>query len=243
MKVPGWTVMRNCASGMQALDSAINNIRAGPLEPRARGRRRRAVARAAALLRRDGAVAVELVRGEDARPARGARREVQARLPRAGDRPHEGPDRSDGRPADGPDRGEPRVPLRHHARARWTSSRRAATRACSRRRRRATSTARSCRCSTRRASSTRRTTACARTRRPRTSRSCKPFFDRKYGNVTAGNSSQITDGARVARARVRARGRQAQARRRSGRIVDSRVGGARSRRRWGSGPCTRRRRS
>ena len=29
IKVPGWTVMRNCASGMQALDSAINNIRAG----------------------------------------------------------------------------------------------------------------------------------------------------------------------------------------------------------------------
>jgi acetyl-CoA C-acetyltransferase len=28
-KVPGWTVMRNCASGMQALDSAINNIHAG----------------------------------------------------------------------------------------------------------------------------------------------------------------------------------------------------------------------
>jgi len=29
MKVPGWTVMRNCASGMQAIDSAVNNIRAG----------------------------------------------------------------------------------------------------------------------------------------------------------------------------------------------------------------------
>ena len=29
LKVPGWTVMRNCASGMQAIDSAINNIRAG----------------------------------------------------------------------------------------------------------------------------------------------------------------------------------------------------------------------
>src|SRR5919108_565779 len=28
-KVPGWTVMRNCASGMQAVDSAINNILAG----------------------------------------------------------------------------------------------------------------------------------------------------------------------------------------------------------------------
>jgi acetyl-CoA C-acetyltransferase len=29
LKVPGWTVMRNCASGMQAIDSAISNIRAG----------------------------------------------------------------------------------------------------------------------------------------------------------------------------------------------------------------------
>jgi acetyl-CoA C-acetyltransferase len=28
-KVPGWTVMRNCASGMQALDSALANIRCG----------------------------------------------------------------------------------------------------------------------------------------------------------------------------------------------------------------------
>ena len=28
-KVPGWTVMRNCASGMQALDSAMVNIQAG----------------------------------------------------------------------------------------------------------------------------------------------------------------------------------------------------------------------
>src|SRR6187549_3580267 len=29
MKVPAFTVMRNCASGMQAIDSAVNNIRAG----------------------------------------------------------------------------------------------------------------------------------------------------------------------------------------------------------------------
>lgn len=28
-KVPGWTVMRNCASGMQALDSALANIQSG----------------------------------------------------------------------------------------------------------------------------------------------------------------------------------------------------------------------
>ena len=31
-KVPGWTVMRNCASGMQALDSALANIRRGSAE-------------------------------------------------------------------------------------------------------------------------------------------------------------------------------------------------------------------
>ncbi len=30
--VPGWTVMRNCASGMQALDSALTNIRSGRSE-------------------------------------------------------------------------------------------------------------------------------------------------------------------------------------------------------------------
>ncbi|MCC6869797.1 MAG: acetyl-CoA C-acetyltransferase [Burkholderiales bacterium] len=29
VKVPGWTVMRNCASGMQSIDSAIANIRTG----------------------------------------------------------------------------------------------------------------------------------------------------------------------------------------------------------------------
>ncbi|OGA41647.1 MAG: acetyl-CoA acetyltransferase [Betaproteobacteria bacterium RIFCSPLOWO2_12_FULL_68_19] len=28
-KVPGWTVMRNCASGMQSIDSGVNNILAG----------------------------------------------------------------------------------------------------------------------------------------------------------------------------------------------------------------------
>jgi acetyl-CoA C-acetyltransferase len=31
-QVPGWTVMRNCASGMQALDSAITNIQCGRSE-------------------------------------------------------------------------------------------------------------------------------------------------------------------------------------------------------------------
>ena len=78
-KVPGWTVMRNCASGMQALDSAIANIQAGPRAPGAGRRRRRAVAHAAALFRRDGA----LVRrawyaGQDPRPEAGAVRASSA---------------------------------------------------------------------------------------------------------------------------------------------------------------------
>src|SRR5512140_24626 len=29
MAVPGWTVMRNCASGMQSIDSAMSNLIAG----------------------------------------------------------------------------------------------------------------------------------------------------------------------------------------------------------------------
>src|SRR5574343_1577409 len=31
-KVPGWTVMRNCASGMQAIDSAVADIQRGKAE-------------------------------------------------------------------------------------------------------------------------------------------------------------------------------------------------------------------
>ena len=72
MKVPGWTVMRNCASGMQALDSAITNIRAGRSNLVLAGGVD-ALSRAP-LLFSDAMVALarELVRGEDARPARGA---------------------------------------------------------------------------------------------------------------------------------------------------------------------------
>ena len=72
--------------------------------------------------------------------------------------------------------------------------RRAATSACWRRRRRGISPANWCRCSTRRASCIRPTTACARIRPLENLAKLRPFFDRKYGNVTAGNSSQITDG-------------------------------------------------
>ena len=45
------------------------------------------------------------------------------------------------------------------------------------------------------ARSTRPTTACAAIRRVEKLAKLKPVFDRTYGNVTAGNSSQVTDGA------------------------------------------------
>ena len=235
--------MRNCASGMQAIDSAINNIRAGRSNLVLAGGVD-ALSRAP-LLFSDAMVVwlVELVRGEDARPARRAAREVPARLPRAGDRHHEGPDRSDGRAADGPDRGEPRVPLRHHARARWTSSRRAATSACSPRRRPGISTAKSCRCTTRRASSTRgrRRARGLDRREPREAASRSSIAS--TATSPPGNSSQITDGARVARARVRARGGRSTSSTPIGRIVDSQWAGLDP---GADGPrarCTRRRRS
>ena len=70
----------------------------------------------------------------------------------------------------------------------------------------------------------------------------KPFFDRKYGNVTAGNSSQITDGAAwlviaSERAVDEAQAHAAGAHRRFA------SGPASIPRRWGSARCTRRRRS
>ena len=68
----------------------------GPLEPRARRRRRCAVARAAAVLGRDGGVAVA---NWYAAKSLGQRAALAAKfkpaLSRAGDRAHEGPDRSD----------------------------------------------------------------------------------------------------------------------------------------------------
>ena len=54
-KVTGWTVMRNCASGMQAIDSAINNMLAGRSELVLAGGVD-ALSRAPLLQRKNGAV-------------------------------------------------------------------------------------------------------------------------------------------------------------------------------------------
>src|SRR5574343_72219 len=104
-KVPGWTVMRNCASGMQAIDSAIADIQRGKAELVLAGGVD-ALSRAPLLYRYDGksygrqqlSAFFEIAPGRAADP---------------GDRPDEGPDRSGRRPADGPDGREPGLEVRH----------------------------------------------------------------------------------------------------------------------------------
>ena len=117
-KVPGWTVMRNCASGMQALDSGISNILAG----------RSSIVLAGGV---DALSRAPLLYGDkmvlwfsDMAAARttGQRaslicEDLPAQISAcSGHRHHERAHRPDGRAADGPDRRERRAPLRHHAR-------------------------------------------------------------------------------------------------------------------------------
>ena len=235
--------MRNCASGMQALDSAITNIRAGKSEPRARRRRRtRCPARRCCSPTRwcCGCRAGTRRRASGQRAALLA--EVPPGLPRAGDRPHEGPHRSDGGAAHGSDGGEHRLPLRHHARSRWTSSRRSsharvlaaqkaghfdgevvplydkAGQGLRGRRRRARGLD---------AAEPREAQAVLRPQ----------VRQRHRRQQLAGHRRR-----RVAGARLGACGREARARRRAG-ASSTRSGRGSTRRRWGSVPCTRPRRS
>ena len=64
IEVPGWTVQRNCASGLQSIDCGFPGDRPGACRSRAGGRDRGAVAFAAVLLERGGC----LVRQPDKRP-------------------------------------------------------------------------------------------------------------------------------------------------------------------------------
>ena len=191
-KVPGWTVMRNCASGMQALDSAIANIQTGRSQLVLAGGVD-ALSRAPVLFSDDMALAGRLVRR--ARPRRQARhaRPPAPAPPGAGHRPAQGPDRPGGGPVHGPDRRKRRHPLRHqppghgrlfgagHARAGRPRGRRAFAEIAPL-------------IDTQgklyaeddgvRADST-----------PDKLAKLKPVFDKPWGNITAGNSSQVTDGA------------------------------------------------
>jgi acetyl-CoA C-acetyltransferase len=113
-KVPGWTVMRNCASGMQALDSAVNNIRAGRSNLVLAGGTD-ALSRAPLLF--SDAMVLWLSNWYAAKTL-GQRAALAVKfrpcLSCTRNSSDEGPDRSYGRPADGTDRREPRVSIRHH---------------------------------------------------------------------------------------------------------------------------------
>ena len=86
----------------------------------------------------------------------------------------------------------------------------------------------------------RRTTACARTRRSRRWAKLRPYFDRKFGTVTAGNSSQITDGGAatlvMSASAARARGYQPLGTHPRVRVLRSRAGAHGPRARRGDAP-------
>ena len=84
-----------------------------------------------------------------------------------------------------------------------------------------TSRARSCRSTTRPASVYAADDGVREDSTPENLAKLRPFFDRKYGNVTAGNSSQVTDGAAWLRARVGGGGAASIGLSRLGRIVDT----------------------
>ena len=91
--------------------------------------------------------------------------------------------------------------------------------------------------------STSSTTACGATPRSQNLAKLKPFFDRKYGNVTPGNSSQITDGAAWLILASEDAGDEATTSTPLGRIVDSEWAGLDPGAPWASARCTPRRRS
>ena len=189
---------------MQALDSAIDNIRAGRSNLVLAGGVD-ALSRAPLLF--SDAMVTWLANWYAAKTL--GQRAARARAVQASATSHpvigmmKGLTDPNRRPADGADGGESRVPLRHHARARWTRSPREATSACSAAQRgRPLRRAKSCRCSTATATLYAADDGVREDSTPENLAKLRPFFDRKYGNVTAGNSSQVTDGAAWLRARV-----------------------------------------
>jgi acetyl-CoA C-acetyltransferase len=187
--------MRNCASGMQAIDSAMANIQNGRCATGPGRRRRCPVACAAAVFRGDGALVCPDDAGENHRPEDcGFRQAASIATAVAGDRPAEGADRSGDWSADGADRGKPRLALRHLAAADGSIQRCAATSAPSRRVPPDTS-ARSCRWLMARARSMTEDDGVRADSSMDGLSPAEAFFRSRYGRVTPGNSSQITDGA------------------------------------------------
>jgi acetyl-CoA C-acetyltransferase len=170
MKVPAFTVMRNCASGMQAIDSAVNNIRAG--------RSNLVLAGGVDALSRvpllySDAMVLWLANWYAAKTL-GQRAALAAKFKVSYLAPVIGIMKGLTDPMVGLLMGQTARTSRFASAspaARWTNSRRRATGACSPRKGPDTTKAKSCRCTTEAASSSRRTTGSARTRPSRISRS------------------------------------------------------------------------
>ena len=193
-RVPAWTVQRNCASGMQAIDSAATAIACGRADLVLAGGTE-AMSHAPVLLPPQ---AVELLGAWQ--QARGSRGAAAAAGPhpsgpfQAGLRPAPGADRPGRQPLHGADRRDPGPALRHQPRGRWTPLPARATGGWPVPRTRA-GWGRSSRCMPRTARSTTMTTGSAATATWTRLAKLKPAFDRRFGLVTAGNSAQVSDGA------------------------------------------------
>jgi acetyl-CoA C-acetyltransferase len=193
-KVPGWTVMRNCASGMQALDSAINNIRAGRSNLVLAGGVD-ALSRAPLLY--SDAMTVWLANWYAAKTL-GQRAALATRFKPSYLAPVIGLMKGLTDPIVGLLMGQTAENLAF----RFGITRREMDEFAARSHARVLAA--------QKAGISRRSRAALRRERqalraddgvredstPENLAKLKPFFDRKYGNVTAGNSSQITDGAR-----------------------------------------------
>ena len=190
-----FTVQINCGSGMQSIDTGYRYIREGVSDLILAGGAE-ALSHAPLVWPQQGVRWFAGLAG-----AKGIGAKIMAALKARPSyfKPIIGLERGltdpDHRAQHGPDRRSGRAPLRHHPRAVGrlrgrkppaageSASRKAGSRARSRPRSRVT------------ANSTIMTTACGRISTPETLAKLKPVFERPWGQVTAGNSSQITDGA------------------------------------------------
>ena len=195
---PAHTVNRACASANQAIADVASAILLGHVEVGIAGRRREPLRRADPPQPAHGADPGGGAEGEvrsaarARRPSRGCGRATSSPEAPAIAEPSTGPD-------DGPVGGEDGEGERHHARGAGPdrAARRTATR-CGRRSTTGACRAEICRrprSARLRDGGARRQPASARTPRSRRSAALPPVFDRRYGTVTAGNSSPLTDGA------------------------------------------------
>ena len=194
-RVPAFTVNRLCGSGLQSITDAWYRIAGGDAHAIVAGGVESMSNIPFLYSRESQEIFTELFTAKDLgkRAAAATRFRPKHFKPEIG--LQQGPDRRGLRVEHGRDGGAPREGARHLARG---AGRVRAPVAPARHARAQVQARRGDRAGTRaaalRADGGGRTTASARIRRWRPWRKLKPYFDRKFGTVTAGNSSQITDG-------------------------------------------------